>query len=492
MLTALLIAPILAALALLAGFGDRRLARYTAIAQLIAAAFITLNYDRASAGFQFISSSGPLFPGTDLAFSLGVDGLGVVMLLLTSLVTVAATWFIPEIGARQNLLDASVLLISAGCTGAFASKDLFFFYAFHELALIPTFLSIGIWGSGERQSVAWKITIYLALGSIILLVGLLDLYLAIPEGMRTFDLAKLAELGKKGVIPAAAQARPFLFLLTGFGILVSLVPFHSWAPSAYAAAPAPVGMLHAGVLKKFGLYGLMRLAVPLLPEGASQPVVGNWTGMDLLLLCIIGNVLYAGLATIGQRKLDMLLGFSSVMHMGYVFLGIAAGNLIGLSGAALLMFGHGLSIAILLAVNGLIREAEETTAIDRLGGLMKCAPPIGVLFAFATFASIGLPGFANFSGETLVFFGAFKASGTSFIRGATFVGLWGVVISAVYMLRAYRNAFLGEARQGARLVSPSILEYWPLILLTVSLLIVGVLPNTLLNLVKPTLQTFIR
>ena len=492
MLTALLIAPILAALALLAGFGDRRLARYTAIAQLIAAAFITLNYDRASAGFQFISSSGPLFPGTDLAFSLGVDGLGVVMLLLTSLVTVAATWFIPEIGARQNLLDASVLLISAGCTGAFASKDLFFFYAFHELALIPTFLSIGIWGSGERQSVAWKITIYLALGSIILLVGLLDLYLAIPEGMRTFDLAKLAELGKKGVIPAAAQARPFLFLLTGFGILVSLVPFHSWAPSAYAAAPAPVGMLHAGVLKKFGLYGLMRLAVPLLPEGASQPVIGNWTGMDLLLLCIIGNVLYAGLATIGQRKLDMLLGFSSVMHMGYVFLGIAAGNLIGLSGAALLMFGHGLSIAILLAVNGLIREAEETTAIDRLGGLMKCAPPIGVLFAFATFASIGLPGFANFSGETLVFFGAFKASGTSFIRGATFVGLWGVVISAVYMLRAYRNAFLGEARQGARLVSPSFLEYWPLILLTVSLLIVGVLPNTLLNLVKPTLQTFIR
>jgi NADH-quinone oxidoreductase subunit M len=202
--------------------------------------------------------------------------------------------------------------------------------------------------------------------------------------------------------------------------------------------------------------------------------------------------LYAGLATIGQRKLDMLLGFSSVMHMGYVFLGIAAGNLIGLSGAAVLMFGHGLSIAILLAINGLIRESEETTAIDRLGGLMKKAPAIGVLFAFATFASIGLPGFANFSGETLVFFGAFKASGTSFIRGATFVGLWGVVISAVYMLRAYRNAFLGEARESARLVSPGFLGHWPLILLTASLLVVGVLPNSLLNLVKPTLQTLIR
>ncbi len=492
MLTALLIAPVLAALALLAGFGDRRLARYTAAAQLIAAAFITLNYDSAAGGFQFTSSSGPLFPGTDLAFSLGVDGLGVVMLLLTSLVTVAATWFIPSVGARQNLLDAAVLLISAGCTGAFASKDLFFFYAFHELALIPTFLAIGIWGSGERQSIAWKITIYLALGSIILLVGLIDLYLAIPEGMRTMDLEKLAELGRKGAIPAAAQARPFLFLLTGFGILVSLVPFHSWAPSAYASAPAPVGMLHAGVLKKFGLYGLLRLAVPLLPEGANQAVIGNWTGMDLLLLCIIGNVLYAGLATIGQRKLDLLLGFSSVMHMGYVFLGIASGNLIGLSGATVLMFGHGLSIAILLAINGLIRESEETTAMDRLGGLMKKAPLVGVVFAFATFASIGLPGFANFSGETLVFFGAFKASGKSFIQGATFVGLWGVVISAVYMLRAYRNVFLGETREGTRLESPTFGQHWPLLLLTASLLIAGILPNSLLNIVKPTLQTLIR
>ena len=492
MLTALLIAPVLAALALLAGFGDRRLARYTAAAQLIAAAFITLNYDSAAGGFQFTSSSGPLFPGTDLAFSLGVDGLGVVMLLLTSLVTVAATWFIPSVGARQNLLDAAVLLISAGCTGAFASKDLFFFYAFHELALIPTFLAIGIWGSGERQSIAWKITIYLALGSIILLVGLIDLYLAIPEGMRTMDLEKLAELGRKGAIPAAAQARPFLLLLTGFGILGSLVPFHSWAPSAYASAPAPVGMLHAGVLKKFGLYGLLRLAVPLLPEGANQAVIGNWTGMDLLLLCIIGNVLYAGLATIGQRKLDLLLGFSSVMHMGYVFLGIASGNLIGLSGATVLMFGHGLSIAILLAINGLIRESEETTAMDRLGGLMKKAPLVGVVFAFATFASIGLPGFANFSGETLVFFGAFKASGKSFIQGATFVGLWGVVISAVYMLRAYRNVFLGETREGTRLESPTFGQHWPLLLLTASLLIAGILPNSLLNIVKPTLQTLIR
>jgi NADH-quinone oxidoreductase subunit M len=251
-------------------------------------------------------------------------------------------------------------------------------------------------------------------------------------------------------------------------------------------------MLHAGVLKKFGLYGLLRLAVPLLPEGANQAVIGNWTGMDLLLLCIIGNVLYAGLATIGQRKLDLLLGFSSVMHMGYVFLGIASGNLIGLSGATVLMFGHGLSIAILLAINGLIRESEETTAMDRLGGLMKKAPLVGVVFAFATFASIGLPGFANFSGETLVFFGAFKASGKSFIQGATFVGLWGVVISAVYMLRAYRNVFLGETREGTRLESPTFGQHWPLLLLTASLLIAGILPNSLLNIVKPTLQTLIR
>src|SRR6185503_18283320 len=189
-----------------------------------------------------------------------------------------------------------------------------------------------------------------------------------PEKSRTFDMVKLA--AARNLIPVEAQARPFIFLLIGFGILVSLFPFHSWAPPAYASAPTPAAMLHAGVLKKFGLYGLIRIAVPLLPAGAQ-----HWAW--LLLTLLVGNILYVGLATIAQRKLDLMLGYSSVMHMGYIFLGLAAMNVIGLSGAALLMFAHGLSIAALFAITGMIRERQMSLSFDSLGGLAKVMPSLG-------------------------------------------------------------------------------------------------------------------
>ncbi len=178
-------------------------------------------------------------------------------------------------------------------------------------------------------------------------------------------MIELQRLAKENVIPAAAQGRPFLFLLIGFGMLVSLFPFHSWAPPAYASAPTPAAMLHAGVLKKFGLYGLLRLAVPLLPEGAQRMDVAS------ALCCCVANIIYIGLVTIAQRKLDLMLGYSSVMHMGYIFLGIAALNIVGLSGAALLMFAHGLSIASLFALAGIIRERNLTLSFESLGGLAQ-------------------------------------------------------------------------------------------------------------------------
>ena len=214
-------------------------------------------------------------------------------------------------------------------------------------------------------------------------------------------MVELQALAKRNVIPAAAQGRPFLLLLIGFGTLISLVPFHSWAPSAYASAPAPAAMLHAGVLKKFGLYGLLRLAVPLLPAGAQE-----WAW--LLLVLLLANILYIGLVTIAQRKLDLMLGYSSVMHMGYIFLGIASFNVIGLSGAALLMFAHGVSIAALFAIAGLLRERNLTLSFESLGGVAKVMPVVGLLFGIAAFASIGLPGFGNFASEVMVFFGAFR------------------------------------------------------------------------------------
>ena len=355
--------------------------------------------------------------------------------------------------------------------------------------MIPTFLLIGLWGSGERFAAAWKITIYLALGSFIVLIGLLDLYLALPVELRTFDMIRLQELAGQGAIPAAAQSRPYLLLLLGFGILISLFPFHSWAPQAYASAPTAATMLHAGVLKKFGLYGLIRLAVPLLPAGAQQ-----WA--TLLLILLVGNIIYVGLVTIAQKRLDLMLGYSSVMHMGYIFLGIAALNVVGVTGAALLMFAHGLSIAALFALAGQLRQRANSLEFDHLGGVASVAPFLGAAFGFAAFASIGLPGFANFASEIMVFFGAYQpAVAESLVRSyrmATICALWGVVISAVYMLRAYRAIFMGEpGKNVAAWTDPQFTLRLPMILLIAALMFAGFWPGAFLSYLRPSIEALV-
>lgn len=486
MLSLLIFLPLLNAVAIMLGAPARKSALTAAAANFLIALFILLGYDRTHGGFQFAYST-PIVPEWDLKYFVAADGLSVVMLFLTALVTLAAVWVTPKVEKREGLFYGCVLLIAAGAAGAFASQDLFFFYAFHEVALIPTFLLIGMYGTGERHSVAWKITIYLALGSFILLIGLADLYLAIPEGSRTFDMVKLA--AAKDLIPAEAQTRPYIFLLIGFGVLISLFPFHSWAPSAYASAPTPVSMLHAGVLKKFGLYGLIRIAVPLLPAGAQ-----HWAW--LLLTLLVGNIIYVGLVTIAQKKLDLMLGYSSVMHMGYIFLGIAALNVVGLSGAALLMFAHGLSIAALFALTGQLRQRSETLAFDQLGGLAKSLPFLSVAFGFAAFASIGLPGFANFASELMVFFGAFKPAATEAATGnfklATTFALWGVVISAVYMLRAYCAIFFGEPDKDRVITADPVFAIrLPILLLLATLLIAGFFPQTFLAFITPSIEALL-
>lgn len=488
MLNLILLLPFVAALLVLLGAPARKTALISSSATFLLSLYTLLSYDQAKAGFQFVFSR-TVVPDWDLKYLLAVDGLSLLMLLLASVVALAAVWVTPRIERRENLFYSCILLISAGAIGAFVSQDLFFFYAFHEVALIPTFLLIGIWGSGDRRAVAWKITIYLALGSAILLVGLLDLHQAIPTGQRTFDMIKLGQLSGSGLIPAAAQARPFVFLLVGFGILVSLFPFHTWAPAAYASAPAPAAMLHAGVLKKFGLYGLIRLALPLLPDGAK-----TWAW--LLLILLVGNIIYVGFATIGQKRLDLMLGYSSVMHMGYIFLGIASFNQVGVTGASLLMFAHGLSIATLFGLAGYLRQFSPTLAFDSLGGLAKQMPFLAATFGAAAFASIGLPGFANFAAELLVFFGAYKTSFAAPLSGnfkiATGFALWGVVISAVYMLRAYRAGFLGPQKaDSANWTDLTGSLKLPFILLLGFLVLSGFFPNLLLNLVRPALQVLL-
>jgi NADH-quinone oxidoreductase subunit M len=488
MILFVILCPIIAAILIMVGAPARKTALASSVLTLAATLFLLASFNYGPSGFQHVTSF-IISPEWRLSFTTGIDGLSLIMVLLATIVTLAAVWFAGTIERYENAFYACLLFISGGAIGAFASIDLFFFYAFHELGLIPTFLLIGIWGSGNRVAAAWKITIYLAIGSFILLLGLILLYQSVPAASRSFDIRALQAAASAGQITAAAQRHIYLLLLIGFGILISLFPFHTWAPEAYASAPAPAAMLHAGVLKKFGLYGLVRLAIPLLPEGAH-----HWA--NLLVILLLGNIIYIGLVTIAQKRLDWMLGYSSVMHMGYIFLGIASAGILGVTGAAVLMFAHGLSIALLFAIAGQLRQRTGTLIFDELGGLGRVMPFAGLAFGFGAFAAIGLPGLANFAGEIMIFFGSFK---NGWVMGrfhifqvATVLALWGVVISTVYMLRAYRKTFMGTLKEKwkeLRDLRPALRV--PVTLLVGALLCYGFFPQSFVRMLAPRFRTYL-
>ena len=488
----LILIPLLAAVGILCGLRARPVAVAAALANLVWGIFVWANFDPSQPKGLCPQMPNPeriIFADPKITLSLGMDGMSLILMLLTVLVTFAAVWMSPTcaaLGNKARLYYASPLLIGAGALGAFLSTDLFFFFSFHELALIPTFLMIGMMGHGEdRVGAAWKITIYLSVGSLILLAGLLALVGA--SGANSFSMVDLQAAAANGAFDAATQKWIYLTLLIGFGILIALFPFHSWAAPAYAAAPTPVAMMHAGVLKKFGLYGLLRVALPLLPLG--HEAWANW-----ILVLLLGNILYIGLITIVQDRLDKMLGYSSVMHMGYIFLGIVALNPIGLNGAVLLMFAHGVSIALLFALAGELRKGVPTLDMTTMGGLGKSVPILCFAFAFAAFASIGLPGFANFAAEILVFFGGFKdyhGGPLGSLQITTILALWGVVISAVYMLRAFRHIFQGEPKASRTVTDLGRTGRLGAALLILVLLVAGIYPSLLLDVLPGSVQTIL-
>ncbi|MFT4176086.1 MAG: NADH-quinone oxidoreductase subunit M [Luteolibacter sp.] len=502
MLAILVFLPIAAFLAILFGAPARLTAIAASALNLALGIYAAISWKSACWSFSV-----PVLAKPEIHLAFGFpDGMSAVMVLLSVIVTLAAVLSGKAPKGKEILYYGSSLLISAGALGAFASTDLFFFYAFHELALIPTFLMIGMLGRGDRRAVAWKITIYLGFGSLVLLAGLV--WLSNLTG--TLDIATM--IANKALVPADSQKAIAALLLVGFGTLVSLFPFHSWAAPAYASAPAPVAMLHSGVLKKFGLYGLLRIAIPLVPEGLQA-----W--LTPLLVLLLGNILWVGWVTITQKRLDTLLGNSSVMHMGYIFLALAAliasytggqpsgfsyssqngeltmttpylpefTNTLAAPAAVVLMFAHGISIALLFSLADFIERKTSSIDLDDLGGLAKSAPRLAFLFGIAAMASIGLPGLANFSGEVLVFLSSFRdyspINGLGPVQIACIFAIWGVVISAVYMLRAYRRIFQGPSVKLTESAADiTCIEKIPAILLILALLAVGLYPNLLLNL----------
>lgn len=476
-----IIAPLLAGVALLFGasFGAS-LRRSITLAgfgiALLAAVILAANFDAALAGgYNFETKIDTGLSAVGIFLHLGLNGISLPLFLLAGVVGLAAGLYALHSKAeRPHLYLGLLLIMQAGLMGTFASIDIFFFYFFHEFALIPTFIMIGIWGGAGRRAAAMEMAVYLTLGALLSLIGLIALYA--NSGAESFSLAALREHLAGQPLGEVVQSNIFALLFFGFGILVAIFPLHSWAPKAYAMAPTGAVMLHAGVLKKFGLYGLLQIAAPLLPDGAA-----NW--FPWIAWMALGNLLLIGLVTLAQRDLKMMLGYSSVMHMGYAFLGIATFSAIGVGGAVLMMVAHGLSVALLFMLSTCIHHRCNTFNMDEMGGLASKAPLLSALFVAATMASIGLPGFGNFVGEFVIFVSLGADTATRWLLAPAALG---IVLSAIYGLRAVASIFFGppseafrERWTGDAVTDLQNHEKLPAVLLLASLLFVGLLPGVL-------------
>jgi len=425
-------------------------------------------------GYAYLARYSTGLDGFGVSLELGLNGISLPLFVLAGVVGLAAGLYaLQSTAERMKTYLLLLLVMQAGLMGMFASVDVFFFYFFHELALIPTFIMVGVWGGRDRTYAAMTMTIYLTVGAMLSLLGLIAIY--VKSGATSFDLLTLRDTLAARPLHPLTQQSIFGLLLFGFGVLVSLWPLHSWAPLGYGAAPSSAAMLHAGVLKKFGLYGLIQIALPLLPLGAL-----HWSHR-LAILAGIGNVLVIGFVTIAQRDLKQMVGYSSVMHMGYAFLGLAAGVTFGLGGVVMLMVAHGLSVALLFLLSTSVYHRTHTFNMEQMGGLATAAPTLAILFIAATFASIGLPGFANFWGEVPIFVALWHFSPTF-----AAVAVSGTIISAVYGLRATAKVFFGPRSEGfteVEVAHPPADLTWgekvPALILLGVLVFIGVCPKSI-------------
>ena len=376
-------------------------------------------------------------PGTatpGIALKLGVDGISALMVMLTGIVMFTGVLVSWSVTHRPKDFFVLYFLLLAGVFGVFVSLDLFFLFFFYELAVLPMYLLIAVWGSSTdfatfvrtKEYGAMKLMLYLVAGSVLIWIALMAIFAQADLG--TFDFVALHENGE---FPVTFQRIFFPFLMVGFGVLAGMWPFHTWSPDGHVAAPTAVSMVHAGVLMKLGAYGILRVGMGLMPEGAE-------TWMPLLLGLGTVNVIYGAISALGQRDLKYVVGYSSVSHMGYVLMGLATLHYLGVGGAVLQMFSHGIMTALFFAVVGSIYEATHTRDIGVLEGIAKPMRTTTALFVIAGLTSLGLPGLSGFVAELLVFLGLFQ---TYPILGA--VAVIGAAITAVYILRLVAKVFFG-------------------------------------------------
>jgi NADH-quinone oxidoreductase subunit M len=364
-----------------------------------------------------------------ITLHLGLDGISGLLVLLNGIVAFAGTLVSWKLDYRTKDFFVLYWVLITGVYGTFFSLDLFFWFFFYELAVVPLYLLIGIWGSTRKEYGAMKLTLMLVGGSVLIWIGVFAVFR--DAGLGTFDLPSLWEAGENGTISATSQKIYFPFFVVGCGVLAALWPFHTWSPDGHMSAPTAVSMVHAGVLMKLGAFGIIRLGIQLLPEGAEFWMPG------LMVLGTIGAV-YGALAALTQRDFKLISGYSSVSHMGYVLMGLATMNDIGVTGAVLQMFSHGVMTALVFLLIGALYDQSHTRDLKDYGGVAKVIPAWVVFYSLAGLANVGLPGLSGFTAEFHIFVGTFR---TYPIFGA--LAIFAAALAAAYMLRMFSIVFFG-------------------------------------------------
>ena len=405
-----------------------------------------------------------------IQFKVGVDGIGASLVLLTGVVVVPATWVTWKIQDRMKDYFILLYLVTAGVYGAFVILDLFFWFLFYELALMPMYLLIGVWGSTRKEYGAMKLMMMLLAGSIFIFTVIFALFTEVGAG--TFDMVTLLDAPKD----VGFQRVMFPLIAIGCGTLGAMFPFHSWSPDGHAAAPTSVSMLHAGVLMKVGAFGVIRLGFQMMPEGGAY-----WA--PALIFVGAGAGLYGAISAMRQTDMKLLMGFSSVSHMGYVFLGLGTFNAIGWSGAVLQMTAHGWMTALFFLLIGGMYDQSHNRDIPNFSGMAKQMPIWSIFFIFASLASLGLPGLSGFIAEVHIFIGTFRAypivGGLAVLTAA---------ITTTYLIRMLASAFFGEMNpRWAHLTEITWAERAGAVVLALAMLGLGLWPAPWIDRIAPSI-----
>ena len=483
-LTLFLLFPLATAIGILLAKGLKQIRVIALIGALLQLALsgklLLAYYEQRAAGnqaqmlFEYIQKwYGPL----NLQYHIGVDGISIAMILLTAFVVVAGILVSWETEHLSKEFFFLLVLLSFGAYGFFISLDVFTMFFFLEVAVIPKFLLIGIWGSGKKEYSAMKLALMLMGGSALILVGMLGIYFSsrTAAGAHSFDLLELAKMN----IPLARQMLFFPFAFIGFGIFTAIFPFHTWVPDGHASAPTAASMFLAGISMKLGGYGCLRVATYLMPDAAHAYA---WV---IILLATIA-IIYGAFATMMQTDLKYINAYSSVSHCGFVLLGIGMLTQTSINGAVMQMVSHGLMTALFFAAIGMVYSRTHTRMVAQLGGLLKIMPFISTVFVIAGLCSLGLPGFSGFAAEMTVFMGSWQ-NPDKWYRLATILACASIVVTAVYILRAAGKSIMGPLGSDSyqQLTDAQWYEKSAAILLIFGILVVGMAPFWLINLIQP-------